>query len=495
MNEPMIVVLVHGWSVHSTDTYGKLAQRLKSEGPDAIDVRHIWLSKYVSFRDEVRMEDLSRGFEAALRRELKAEIQAGRKIACIAHSTGGPVIRDWWDRFYVQAGERCPLSHLIMLAPANFGSALAQLGKGRLNQLRSAVKSVAPGQGVLDWLELGSAESWELNRRWICEYADPADGDNPLFLFVLTGQRIDRKFYDHVNSYTGEPGSDGTVRVAAANLNAAYVRLVQQEPVTVDGVDTADTLTPENLKFAAKTAFALLPGRSHTGPDSGILYSIKDDGKSHPTVTAILQCLKVENKSDYDKLADRFAANNQQVHERERLETVRRPIVRDIHYLHDAMSMVILRIRDHRAHTPTSFDFKFTGPRNSPDLLPEGFFQDRQRNSRDAATITYFVNFDKMAGTPEITDAQGRFVIREAFPPLPRLGIQILPRPSDGYVHYLTTSLQATKKMLETILHPDQTILIDIVLRRCVREGIHQLTQDTGPKDFRDQSLGGLIDF
>ena len=48
------------------------------------------------------------------------------------------------------------MSHLIMLAPANYGSALAQLGKQRLSRIKSWFEGVEPGQGVLDWLELGS---------------------------------------------------------------------------------------------------------------------------------------------------------------------------------------------------------------------------------------------------------------------------------------------------------------------------------------------------
>ena len=102
MNVPKIVILVHGWSVTNTDTYGALAARLKSEARThglAIDIRHIWISKYVSFADEVLLEDLSRGFEAAIRRELGKELDKGRRFACITHSTGGPAIRDWWNRF------------------------------------------------------------------------------------------------------------------------------------------------------------------------------------------------------------------------------------------------------------------------------------------------------------------------------------------------------------------------------------------------------------
>ena len=149
--------------------------------------------------------------------------RAGDRFACITHSTGGPVVRHWWYRFYQRPSSPppCPVSHLIMLAPADFGSALAQLGKSRLSRIKTWFEGVEPGTAVLDWLELGSPEAWELNRAWIRLRKD-FSATNGVFPFVLTGQTIDRSLYDHVNAYTGEPGSDGVVRVAAANLNATY---------------------------------------------------------------------------------------------------------------------------------------------------------------------------------------------------------------------------------------------------------------------------------
>ena len=75
----------------------------------------------------------------------------------------------------------------------------------------------------LDWLILGSVEAWELNLDWILNGGRQI-GTSGFFPFVLTGQSIDRKLYDILNSYTGESGSDGVVRVASANLNATYIK-------------------------------------------------------------------------------------------------------------------------------------------------------------------------------------------------------------------------------------------------------------------------------
>ena len=217
------VVFVHGWSVTHTDTYGQLPTRLINEAGGhnlRIRTKEIHLGRYISFHDEVRVKDVARAFEAAVREQLGTLLKSGKRFVCVTHSTGGPVVREWWRRYYQGPGTpTCPMSHLIMLAPANYGSALAILGKGKLSRLSSWWSGIEPGQGVLDWLALGSEPAWTLNMDWI-ESESQHIGPKAVFPFVVTGQSIDRKFYDNLNTYTGELGSDGVVRVAAANRMA-----------------------------------------------------------------------------------------------------------------------------------------------------------------------------------------------------------------------------------------------------------------------------------
>src|SRR5688572_5012109 len=206
----MIVIFVHGWSVTHTNSYGGLPRWLESQantGELDIQVGNIYLGRYISFDDTVTLDDIARAFDQAVRDELTVKFKAGQRFACITHSTGGPVVRKWMDLYYQDKLKKCPLSHLVMLAPANHGSALAQLGKSRLSRIKSFFGGVEPGQRVLDWLEVGSDGSWQLNESWL-DYDCPAEGVYP---FVLTGQKIDRKLYDVLNSYTGEAGSDGVV--------------------------------------------------------------------------------------------------------------------------------------------------------------------------------------------------------------------------------------------------------------------------------------------
>lgn len=429
----MEIVFVHGYSVRNTATYGDLPRRLELEmARRGLEVRvdHIYLGKYVSFNDQVTLDDLSRAFEAALR-----DKQVGQFV-CITHSTGGPLVRNWMLR---TGGSG--LSHLVMLAPANHGSALAQLGKGRLSRIKAFVESVEPGKRVLDWLELGSEEQWNLNRAWM-------DHDWPgqnVFPFVLTGQTIDAKLYDHLNSYTGEAGSDGVVRVAATNLNYDFVRLVEQEE---------GELRPVYWKRSHETAMAVLPGLSHGGQKRGIMTSVGLE-QSHPTVDAVLECLSVNSEADYDALRDRFARRTESLQANE--QNVGR------------YSMLCLRVTDDQGELLEDYDVLFTaGNQASPDALPKGFFRDRQRNSRHPGRLTYYLDHSRLESVA--------------------VGFEVSARPDSGLVRFGKAAIRP--QMLGAILRPNETILVEVVLRRRVDRNCFTLTEDLNPGAISGEASG-----
>jgi len=498
-----IIVFVHGYSVTHTRTYGGLPQRLAAEASRAgleITVREIFLGKYITFRDEVRLEDIARAFEAAVRRELIELVRTHGRFTCITHSTGGPVIREWWQRYYTAAapsggsGGGCPMSHLIMLAPANFGSALAQLGKGRLSRLKTWFQGVEPGAGVLDWLELGSGEAWELNTKWITAGED-AIGTGGIFPFVLIGQTIDRKLYDNLNTYTGELGSDGVVRVAAANLNFTYIRLEQEGPRAVagrKGAYEAPKLEMAQELAAPRTAMLIVAGKSHGGTSKGIVRSVRPSvGRAADAVTidAILDCLKVGTMTDYKRLCDRFDAQTVEVLEEERLEVEDRILLPDTYFIHDRHAMVIFRLVDDADHAIEDFDLLLTAGREAdPNKFPRGFVVDRQRNRVHRGTLTYYFNYDVMMGC-EAVKRDGK-VVREAGKGAEMIGMKIEARPKEGFVHYLPCELRATRQTLKAIFKPNQTTLVDIVLRRVVREGVFRLDRGTKQRSFKKDPPG-----
>ena len=442
----MELVFVHGWSVRNTATYGDLPTRLEQElARRGLPVRvdHIYLGKYVSFNDQVTLDDLSLAFDAAVRDK------GLKNFACITHSTGGPLLRHWLLK---QGGNH--LSHLIMLAPANHGSALAQLGKGRLSRIKAFFDSVEPGQKILDWLELGSEEQWALNTRWL-DFTGPAQG---LFPFVLTGQSIDRKLYDHLNSYTGEPGSDGVVRVAAANLNYDFVRLLQQPDGELTAVDS---------KRSPETAMAILPAISHGGSATGIMQSVTLDN-AHPTVDAILACLAVQNESDYAAACASFSVNSKRVQNSERVDRWR-SLGRDYTAPNPPHSMISFRVVDDRGWLVEDYDLAFTaGVDASPDHLPQGFFRDRQRNSKHPGRLTYYLDHEKIEATS--------------------IGLEVSARPVEGLVRYTKATIRPQD--MGAILKPNEAILVEIVLRRLIDRNCFQLTDRRKPEPISGSPSG-----
>jgi pimeloyl-ACP methyl ester carboxylesterase len=486
----MIVVLVHGWSVRSTDTYGELPERLKREAkrhPElGLDVRNLWLSKYVSFHDEVRIEDIARAFEAALRREL-GDAFGQRPIAIVTHSTGGPVVREWLQRCYIEPRKPVPITHFVMLAPANFGSPLAQLGRSKLARLKTWFDGVEPGLGVLDWLELGSRESLALNLAWL--KTAPRLAKQGVYTFVLTGASIDRNLYDHLNSYTGELDSDGVVRVACANLDFRHVVLRQAAPpsrkrnrlpVNVDSETSLESVP-----------FAILPGMAHSGDRCGILRSVRNDGEEHPTVGALLDCLRVKSAGDYRAARAAFAVAGDAVLAKQRIDRRDLPGPFDRTRIKDPCSQIIFRVRDHEGYAVNDFELLLTANGDSPDRLPPGFFVDRQQNHRDPATITYYLNAARMLGDTPVTDSGE--LLRAALPAAEGLGLCIQPHPTEGFVHYLAGRLPVSRELLLSLVMPHRTTLVDIELHRVVREGTFRLTRRHDPEDFTQANPGAPL--
>lgn len=345
---------------------------------------------------------------------------------------------------------------------------------------------------MLDWLELGSPESWKLNLTWILESAKLMKAGNT-FPFVLTGQSIDHKLYDHVNSYTGEIGSDGVVRVAAASLNANYLRLQQEAPHW--DPDAEDWIAPE-LKLlqsvdAAPTALAILPGVSHSGTDMGILASVRADGRPHPTVKAVLECLKVGDRAGYEALRNSFDAFSEQTQAQERIEVDDRFFLPDVTRIHDKKTMLVIRVHDENGWPIFDFDLLLTGENGDPNKLPQDFLDDRQKNRRDGSTLTFFLNHDILDGCPEVR--RGDKFVRPAQTGLNEFGIRVVPRPSAGFVHYLPCELRATRAMHAKALRANNTTLVDIVMRRVVRANTFGLTRDLAPKDFTKTDPGDPI--
>jgi hypothetical protein len=478
------LVFIHGYSVTSFETYGELPLRIQNEATtrgDVLELEDLFLGRYISFSDEVVLNDVARALETAVQSQLKK----GEDFIAITHSTGGPVVRTWWKLFYQDQNRPCPMSHLIMLAPANHGSALAQLGKSKLSRVKSWVEGLEPGQGILNWLELGSSQAWDLNLDWI-QHGTEAMTETGVFPFVIIGQSIDRKLYDHINSYTGEDGSDGVVRIASADLNNAYLKLEQEQPAKVDVKYKAARLLISDYQQAPATPLRVIKNKSHSGDTMGIMRSVKrvaDQDGAEELVQSIFECMKVASFVDWQALTKSFAsatAANQKAFECE----VDPSLFRERVYLHDRYSLLILRVSDHLGNAVTDFDLVLTGENDSPDLLPQDFFKDRQCNLAHRNTLSFYLNYDILKGCAERVSPAGQ-VQRPPQLGTSRIGFRIVPRPSSGFVRYLPCAISGGKEFFDQLLRPNSTTLVEIVLQRLISQENFRFEKQIGDEPLK----------
>jgi hypothetical protein len=466
----MNLVFVHGWSVTHTDTYGSLHSALVAAASNYnldINVRHIYLGKYVSFHDEVNVDDIARAFDRALR-DLPGNGNTIKAFSAITHSTGGPVVRYWQDKYYGARNlSASPLKHLVMLAPANHGSALAILGKERVGRLKAWFNGVEPGQGVLDWLCLGSDGQWQLNENFLA-YNSPKHN---FFPFVLTGQGIDTKFYDFLNSYLVEPGSDGVVRVSGANLNYRYMALVQgDEVLRKKPLKTRLVANPNRpVKTSHSVPLGIFSQYSHSGDKMGIMRSPNVAPTNvHPVVDEILKCLKVSNAGQYSKRFDELTA----LSDSEQLQV---PVGKKDNI--SRYTMLVVNVHDGQGNRFDANQYELVmlgGSNYQPDQMPKGFLVDKQMNNTNH-NLVYYMDFDKLQ-----TIKQGCF------------GINILARPTSGFASYHEGEFRSEGLALDKVFRPNETTYVDITMKRIVDKNVFQLRRsDRGHEDFRKVVASG----
>lgn len=451
----MKLVFIHGWSVTDTGNYALLPEALAQRGEGlGIDLVQVWLGKYISFHDEVTITDIARALDSALWDTLPLTEDGDLpEFSCITHSTGAPVVRAWIDRYY--GGDKLvglPLKHLIMLSPANHGSPLAILGKARVGRIRAWFSDMEPGAAILKWLALGSVGQMDLARAFIRYNGHGKD----FYPFVLTGQSTDAGFFNYIDTYLTEKGSDGVVRVANANMNCGMLRL-KQSPESIRKTHgrehTRQTLTmykliqvdpvPQRPDFVP---LGVLPGISHSGRKMGMMGAVrKPEDFNKAQVSEILACLTVNSTEDYEARGAELTALTQ------------RTQARDIESDQAEYAQLVFRIVDDEGLAVTDFDLFLLGKKGQPDNLTKGFFMDRQRNVETPNHLTYYVNYTKLSRNT-------------------LTGFRVIARPQSGFSHYHPVEyLVPDGTDLHDHVKPNETFYVDITLKRHVDKNVLQL--------------------
>lgn len=404
---PNPVLILHGWSDNAS-SFEPLKQWLMQRGRPTAQV---FLGNYESMEDNVTFDDLADGLQtrlAALERNGTLRLDPF-SLDVIIHSTGGPVIRRWLHHYLrdVCRGDlaRCPISRLIMLAPANFGSRLAAQGKSTLAKLfrGGLAHGFQTGRHILEGLELGSPALWQMaeNDLFCGQSVYPVSEQGP-WLFIFSGTSTYGELKGFVARGANEDGSDGTVRAAAAALNS--VRLC------------ADYTRPEDPRVraerprSASVAFRLVEGVNHS--------QIVPDGAdaTHPTFTLIAQCLGVRTRAEYETLASRFAQENEAFYQQQGLLDL--GAENRVH----AYQQFVVRVKDDMGNSVDDYRLDFHvvdqtiadstfDPRRADDPtlvklrryqnftreLQEEVIASVQPHSVNQSYRTFFVNLDRLA--------------------------------------------------------------------------------------------------
>ncbi len=245
MAEP--IVIVHGWSDESK-SFSYLASFLKKQfQTEPVIIR---LSDWISMNNDVTYSDISTAMQRAW--AASGLPTSARSVNVIVHSTGALIVRDWMTKFYTP--ENVPIKRLVMLAPANFGSPLAHKGRSFIGR---AIKGwgqpdFQTGTLILKGLELGSPYTYNLAELDLFNEHARWYGRGRILCSIFVGN----SGYSGVAAIANEDGSDGTVRISTANLNAAKLQIKLNE--------NQEQISVKLTQINGAIAFKILDGLNHS---------------------------------------------------------------------------------------------------------------------------------------------------------------------------------------------------------------------------------------
>lgn len=448
MLEP--IVIVHGWS-DTSSSFKNLANFLQSQL--GTTVKSIDLADWISMNDDVTYADLAEAMNIAwISHELTT---ITREVNVIVHSTGALVVREWMTRYF--KANSVPIKRLLMLAPANFGSELAHKGRSFIGRALKGWGNdgFETGKAILKGLELASPYSWDLAHKDL--FGDETwYGSGKILATVLVGN----EGYHGVRSIANEIGSDGTVRISTANLNAIKVRLELDEE--------QKPLRYSYLLSRGKVAFGILDKINH----SSIILSEDDNLISDNTLKRIiLRSLQVSD-NDYGEEETSF-------HWQEEISST----LGENFKKSSRMQNMVTKASDNLGNKIDDYFVEFYRTSNSDEKFEHEiyskFINTVHAYCDDNSYRSLYLSIDELE---RINETRGMridnlFVSISAQPAYDEMNskkqpvgyLQIEPRSSGG--------LTLNNIDIQTFFKPHMTILIDVVLTRKLRGEVFKLTK------------------
>ncbi|MFT4819420.1 MAG: triacylglycerol esterase/lipase EstA (alpha/beta hydrolase family) [Candidatus Azotimanducaceae bacterium] len=443
------IVIIHGWS-DTSESFQRLAKKIESATQRPIE--EVWLGDYESMDNDIKLKDV-------VTRMNKVWHQAGlptqpNSVDVIVHSTGGLVIRLWMQRFYTDKNEKAPIDNLVMLAPANFGSPLAHKGRsliGRVLKGHSSEKRFQTGTHILKNLELASPFTWELAQQDRFTETNPFNASSPLG-GVRCSVIVGNFGYPGIKGIANEPGSDGTVYIATANLNCARLRIdvnAESGEITPGLVDTAK----------GSTAFLVLDRYDHSSITG-------NKGIKKKLIEPILRGLSVGHE-DFAAWCSECDA---------RTNTVMNKYKNRSNVAQHAYQNTVFRIRDDQGEDVTDYTIEFYGKfDDDTDKWALRFNRDISRKCHpykdNEAYRSFMINVTRLYKEVDEID-EALQISLSAYPDFSEDGT------SAGYKTFGTDEIgQITlnQASLTTFFQPNRTLLIDVVLPRYQADNVFRL--------------------
>lgn len=443
------VLILHGWS-DTSDSFVPLSGFLEAKGFQAVN---LFLGDYISMADDVSIADAAKAMESAVRLKI-ANGELKTPFDLIVHSTGGLVSRAWLSGYYTGvAPEAMPAQRLVMIAPANFGSRLATVGQTILGRIAKGWgHGFHTGKLMLDGLELGSPFQWEL----ACRDLFAVDGSKPgtvygealVWPFVLVGSM---PYQSGLRQMVNENGCDGTVRVAAANLNAygATLDFTREDAPTVLGMSEHNDagavahgcFIPWPHKYGEDIEFplAVLPHRDHASivdpTVSGDHESPQEQADFQNFLLAALAC---PSFADYQALQQAWRRYSDQVQDPDSAD--------EDHHMHMQINAFVV---DEYQKPVGDYMIEFIAPNYEQNTDLTGVFHDQvikdvHKCGQNAALRTIYIDRQRMFELFYGGIAKGQ---------LKELRLSISAAPPGDKIRYFLDAFGAKG---EFIVHSDQ---------------------------------------
>ena len=459
LNMASKLLIIHGYSDGAT-SFTALRDFFIESG--AYLRENVFLLNYDSLDDASTFEDFADKLDEDYQKLFGTE-----RIDVACHSTGSLVSRAWLRLRYqrqVASGVKAPVSpveHLLMFAPANFGSDLARLGQSFLGKFRSTIFNsnhqgedfMESGRVVLQGLEPASPFQWALS-------ADDLHGGG-FFNVALGAGKVCYPFVFAAGKGFGglqgrliparsKPGTDGTVRVCGTSLNTRKCVVDFAQPVV-------------RPTWAEERKFPVIPfvifGEYTHGSIVGVEKSFSSGANSAGNLA--LAAIQVKTPEEYSALAARFDAALRQQYSGDDYQQFFFKVIDDVGF---AIADYFL---DFYVMLPSGqVDQKLTSE------FDKEFESEFTRHSADTSCRVLLLNVTNLKKyLQKLRQARARLVF-DISAKSPAAQVRYLP----GYAVVFDGASPALAGE-PTFLYPNTTTLVEIVLNRVESDKVLHLLQ------------------